>query len=339
MSLKIDGSELSKIPFIDKENIGGRALTCLTFHDGEEWHSWLARPDGVHHLKGRPVEADYFGKAPESATDVYLDFLNFMAQRACWIDAVRPIGAVCGDIHNLGASLAKIDVFYELSKERKTETTRFVTTEIEYIFSVCRSLFDLFQKVIGRIWSRIRLNDEGIEKKNLPESFRRMVITDKRAMTSAEIADRWHIPTVLADYYFRQGPFFELLRSYRDQVAHHGRELRSLFVTERGFAVRSDTEPFASFNVWDEMHLLPNQLASVRPVLAHVILETLRACEEFSITIQSIISFPPDIAPGFRLFLRGSYNRELLEMNSIRDSCLWWDEEPERDWEHDSEIA
>ena len=80
MSLKIDGSELSKIPFIDKENIGGRALTCLTFHDGEEWHSWLARPDGVHHLKGRPVEADYFGRAPESETDVYLEFLNFMAQ-------------------------------------------------------------------------------------------------------------------------------------------------------------------------------------------------------------------------------------------------------------------
>ena len=289
---------------------------------------WLVTAEGLLPLSAEPAEADYFSRTPEKETDVCVEFLDFMAQRACWIDALQPINGLRCDIHNLGASLAKIDLFYEISKDRKTEIARFVSTELEYIFSVCRSLFDLLQKTISRIWGRVTLADKSIAKKNLPDSFRGMVMREKTRMSSDEIVQRWNIPKPLAEYCFRQGGFFELLRNYRDQISHHGRDLKFLFVTERGFAVCADTEPFASFSVWNEDHMLPNRLASLRPVLAHIVTETIKACEEFTMVIQSLVTFPPEVAPGFKLFLRGNHMKELLAMQDILGGCLWWDQNP-----------
>ena len=327
--ITIERSELAKIPYIDAENLGGRTLTSLTFYDKKEWHMWIATPDGLHPLKGQPVEADYFGTERESEADVYIAFLDFMAQRACWTDALHAIGGLSCDFHNLGASLAKINLFYELSRDRSTEVTRFVSTELEYLFAVCRSLFDLLQKTIARLWNRVSPVDKTLAKKNLPDSFRGMVMRDRALMSVDEIAERWSIPKQLADYYYRRGPFFELLRNYRDRIAHHGQDLRFLFVTERGFAIRADKEPFASFSVWNEEHMLPNRLASLRPVLAHIITETIRACEEFTEVMQRFVVFPPPIAPGFTLLLRGHHTRELLQMQPILHNCLWWDQDPD----------
>lgn len=327
--MTIHRSELSKISFIDAKNVGGRSLTTLTFYESGEWHMWIATPDGLLPLQGQPVEADYFGIDRETETDVFIAFLDFMAQRACWNDVLHPIEGLVCDIHNLGASLAKINLFYEVSKDRSTEITRFVSTELEYIFSVCRSIFDLLQKTILRLWHRVTPVDTRLVKKNLPESFRAMVMKDRSRMSVDEIAERWRIPEQLAQYYFKQGPFFELLRGYRDRIAHHGQDLRFLFVTERGFAISADTEPFATFSVWDEEHMLQNRLASLRPVVAHIITETIRACEEFTEVMQRFVVFPPPIAPGFRLFLRGHHTKELLQMQSILENCLWWDQNPD----------
>ncbi len=303
-------------------------LSNLTFfHDGK-WDMWLPTPNGLHWLRGQPAEADYFAITPEGSEDVYVEFLNFMVQRACWADALDPISGLQCDIHNLGASLAKIELFYRESADKSRNVRRFVSTEIEYVFGVCRSLFDLLQRTILRIWGRVKLLDKSIKKKNLPESFRKMVMLDRKRMSATEIAEKWHIPSTLAEFYFKQGAFFEHLRSWRDEIAHHGRDLSFLFVTERGFAVSADTEPFCSFGIWNENHMQKNRLASLRPALAYVITETLRACEEFTDAIQKIIEFPPEIVPGFRLYLRGYHNKQLLSMRGCIEECLWWDSEP-----------
>lgn len=325
----INRSDLAKIPYIDSENVGGRTLTTLIFHAENEWHMWIATPDGLLPMRGMPVEGPYFGRTAESESDACVMFLDFMAQRACWCDAIHSIRGISCDIHNLGASLAKIDLFYEVSKSRSTEITRFVSTELEYVFGVCRSIFDLLQKTISIIWKRITFADNAFVKKNLPDSFRGMVMTNQSRMSVDEIADRWSIPTQLAEYYFRQGQFFEMLRSYRDRIAHHGHDLRFLFVTDRGFAIRADTAPFDGLAVWNEEHMLPNRLASLRPVIAKIISETIRACEEFTIVVQQLVEFPPPVAPGFTLFLRGNHTNKLLQMQSILDNCLWWDQNPE----------
>ncbi len=324
----ISKSELTKIPFIDSENIKGRVLTTLTFFEKGEWQIWLALPTGLRCIKGEPTEANYFARTRQKDTDVYMDFLNFMAQRACWADAMKFIDGIQNDIHNLGASLGKLELFYHSSKTNPNlDATRFVSTEIEYIFGVCRSLFDLLQEVVATLWHRIELNDKSIKKCQLPESFRRMVLKNEQLMTVNEIQTKFHVPTELASFYHRNGPFFKILRQYRDNAMHRGADFRFVFVTKKGFAISADIEPFASFGVWNEKHMLPNRLASLRPAIAHVITETFRACEDFTQTIQRIISFPPDIVPGFKLFLRGYHNRQLLEMKDVLKNCSWWEDE------------
>ena len=44
--------------------------------------------------------------------------------------------------------------------------------------------------------------------------------------------------------------------------------------------------------------------------------------------IQSLVTFPPEVAPGFKLFLRGNHMKELLAMQDILGGCFWWDQNP-----------
>ncbi len=320
----IHKSELTKIPFIDSENIRGRVLTTLIFFEGGKWQTWVPISTGLISVKGTPMEADYFARAQEKDADVYMAFLNFMTQRACWADAMMFIDGIRNDIHNLGASLAKLDLFHRSSADMHLEVTRFVSTEVEYIFGVCRSLFDLLQEVIATLWHRIELFDKRIKKRQLPKSFRAMVLNDDELMAVDGIQARFHVPAALASFYWRHGPFFQMLRKYRDDVVHSGKDFSSIFVTNRGFAVSADIQPFAAFGVWNTEHMLPNRLASLRPAIAHVITETFRACEDFAQVIQGVIRFPPEIVPGFRLFLRGYHTAQLHAMKDVLRNCEWW---------------
>jgi len=205
--MSIKQSELTKIPFIDSKNIGGRVLTTLIFFEEGEWQLWLPLQTGLERFKGEPAEADYFARTQERDTDIYLDFLNFMTQRACWADAMRFIDGIRNDIHNLGASLGKLQLFHSSSTDKHQEVRRFASTEVEYIFGICRSLFDLLQEVIVTLWQKIELKDKSLKKCNLKKSFSRMVLYDERLMTIEKIQTRFHVPIELASFYFRHGHF------------------------------------------------------------------------------------------------------------------------------------
>ncbi len=331
-STTITQSELVKIPFIDSKNLEGRVLTTLTFFEGGEWQMWFPSPSGLIRIKGEPAEADYFARMPEKDTDIYLDFLNFMTQRACWADAIYFIDGIRNDIHNLGASIEKFDLFYHRSssdKRRRTEIRRFASTELEYIFGVCRSLFDLLQEVVAALWQKTVLFDKSIKKRELPKSFGRVVLHGEQLMTVEAIQAKFKVPAKLAAFYYRHGAFFQMLRQYRDNVVHSGKDFNSIFVTEKGFAISANVEPFASFGVWNEEHMLPNRLASLRPVIAYIITKTLAACEDFAQMIQKVIQFPYEIAPGFKLFIRGYHNHQLIAMKDVLTNCSWWETSPD----------
>jgi hypothetical protein len=318
--------QLKEIPFLDIENLLGRTIPSLHFYDGENWHCWFpAGPNSLMKIPAEPSEASYFGCVAARDSDIYLEFLNFINQRAFFPKVAHLISAINDDIFNLGASLQKFHLYHQVSKDKSVNTTRFVTTEIEYLFATCRSLFDLLQEVIATLWDMISLHDKSISKRQLPKTFGKMILNGKTILCADEIRDKFRVPQKLAQFYVRANPFFTVLREYRDNIIHRGKKVKMIFITEKGFAIDSTLQPFASFPVWKEEDLLPNNLASLRPALAHVVLETIRCCEDFADTIQQTIQFPSDIVPGFKLFLRGYHNEEFLRLNEIRDKVLWWD--------------
>lgn len=317
-------SELQQIPFIDAKNLQGRTLSSLTFFVRDEWHMWLQVGERLVKMKGWPAEGYYFGDAPAHESDAFLQVLDFIAQRCAWGGVVRPFRGLREDFFNLSATVRKFDLLAEHSSVLGTSASRMVVTELEYLFSLCRSIFDLLQEIIVAQWDTVKLFDESISKRHLPPSFAKMCLDGLRLRTVEQIQSKFRVPEPLAEFYARRAPFFQMLRASRDRFMHGGVTLELIFVTEKGFAVPRSMAPFSGFDVWTTEHMLPNELCSLRPAIGHVILETLLACEDYAETCQAVIQHPPPMAPGLRLFARGYFNQALSDCLKAVEHCEWW---------------
>ena len=319
-------TELSEIPFLDVGNIQGRLILSLTFYVKGDWSMWIPTDKGIQKIKGWPAEAFYFGDTPELGTDIYFHFLDFLTQRASFASIQKPLRGLNDDFFNLSASLAKLDLLYKKRDEVKAGVSRMVSTEIEYIFSVCRSIFDLLQEIIAQLWTTVRLVDEKAKKQFLPETFSKATALLQKNSRSDCLVEKYGLPSQLAEFYIRNFQFFSSLREFRDNVAHRGSSVDTIFSTERGFAVHDSQAPFSEYGVWTEEHKKANGLCSLRPAIGHVIHQTLAACEDFSRTIESIILFPPPIAPGLHLYMRGYFNEHLIKNVEAINKSKWWDD-------------
>tara|TARA_B100001939_G_scaffold90836_1_gene77819 strand:- start:165 stop:1145 length:981 start_codon:yes stop_codon:yes gene_type:complete len=311
--------KISEIPYFDKEEIKTRAAPSLSFYDKGQWHVWLHDPNKgclKIHIKD-VIEFGYFGSTSAGESHLSLPFLDFVVQRAITKETSRYIPGITSDLQNFGATLAKLRIlhFYGLSTGKNV--TRPVVTEIEYLFGLARSFFDLLQETIAGIWSTVRFRDPNLKKKNLKKSFSDIVLFDNKLLTAAEIAERHYLPMRLAEFYAKQAPFYQRIKAYRESVYHFGASPELIFQTEKGFAVKSDQPPFAALISWPFDHALPNDLNSLHFAFAKIIDCTIQACNDMAAAFLETIQFPPPIAPGFDYYLAG---RHISEISSIENS-------------------
>ncbi|SRR5258706_8834480 len=146
--------ELEKLSFIRYKQFDGRMIPLLScYNDKNEWELWLPGPDGlVRILGGEPIEALYFAKTCVEKDDGYLEFFNLVVKHLYFSDIVAFTNGIYDDLHNLAASIQKLELLFELWKEDSEQlSNRYISTELEYIFSTCRSIFDLLQDYGGGI--------------------------------------------------------------------------------------------------------------------------------------------------------------------------------------------
>lgn len=327
MGFKVSQEELRKVTYLQVGEPQGRTVPLFPcYREDGTWELWVPTNGGLQ--KMRPIamaEGKYFAKAPQSAADVYLMFFDFMCKRAYWPDIVPLIEGIYDDLQNIGACLAKLDLFYNESKRTGFEARRFVITELEYLFLVCRSLYDLLQECVSTMWPKFKFHDPNLGKHQLPPSFRKMILKNGKPMTKQELLARYLVPQEMADYYLRQAEFFQWLREFRDFVSHSGKSFEFVFSTEKGFAVSIDTKPFSSMSIWSDKNTKPHKLGSVRTLTAHLITSTFKAIEEFTILISQIIIFPTDIAPELRVFIRGPHTANLQGLELRMKQQAWYD--------------
>jgi hypothetical protein len=151
---QLDIELLKAIPFFDHAELNGRFVCSMLFFDGE-WHAWVTAGDQIIKMQMWPAETIYFGTRAERATDISLHFLNLIAQRLNHCPVGKQLFALQADICNLAASLAKIELIHRSRKEIPSGVSRMVATDVEYIHSVCRSIFDLWQEVLAGLWEGI----------------------------------------------------------------------------------------------------------------------------------------------------------------------------------------
>jgi len=319
-------ADMEKVSYIKVVSFDDRVIPMQPCYLGESnWEAWISTDKGLLPMKVNDVaDACYFSKEPACTTDVHIGFISLIMKRAYFKDLVHFENGILEDINNLSASITKINLFHEIWRsDNKKVSRRFVTTEMEYIFKVCRSLFDLLQEVIMKIWSRFKYIDPNLTTKKLKPTFSKMVFSNNKLSTAEEMAERFLIPMPLAEFYVRNGVFFSWLRSYRDKISHGGNSIQSLYIMDDGFAISIEAEPFSDLHIWESADLKPNGLGSVRSVVSFAILNTLHALEDFSSVIQSIMQLPPDIAPDHEVYIRGENLEVLLELHNYVEGAAW----------------
>lgn len=320
-------SKFDKLFYLRKD-INNRIVPVLSALDVEgKWHVWLDQGNDFLEIKPiKPVESLYFAQKIDSEKDVFFEFLNYLYQRGTREDTYPILKDITNDMYNLSACLQKLELFHRLEKEQEMDVRRFVTTEIEYVFGVCRSLFDLFQLVAKKYWDGIVLFNTNHRKRELKDSFGDMVLKGGVARSSKELQDKFGLPSQWADFYVREADFFKKIRKYRDDIHHRGLTTDMIFHTPKGFAIQATYESFAGFNVWKSETFFPNNLAPIKPIIAFVIKETFSAMNRYIQMLAKIIKFPEEIAPGYFLFMRGYHIHKLVELEYCIENNPWYPE-------------
>jgi hypothetical protein len=325
--------DLKAICWPNIEHLGSRTVNLMPFWDGTDWHLWLPTADGL--VEGKVtgvVVGDYVAKSPAEGSDLFIPFVHLMWQRASWPEICPLINAIGDRFHKMGTSVAKLRQFFQGRLDLPPSApASFASTELEYVLVVTRSVFDLLQEIVSRIWNkRIQLIDHTAEARRraraLPETFSRIVLADKKRPKSAEqIENRYGLPYRLSTVYANIGPFFSQLRDARDNVVHGGQDIGLVYDTERGFCINPKIQPFSSFDCWRPEHYYNENIASVLPWIATVILQTIQACNALTEAFASAIQLPPEIAPGYRVFVRGPHNEILAETLQVPSGTSpWW---------------
>lgn len=301
---------LNEIPFFNLSQAGGKFLRTLSFFVGGEWRIWFSLGDGRYvESHGWPAEGCYFGEVSERETDVYLHFIDFIAQKASYTEISRAFNGLYDDYFNLSSSLAKISHIHKTKDVLGHGDARMVVTEVEYFFSICRSMIDLFQEIACELWGKLTLYVDFLpEKKPLRKSFREMVLYKGRLTNKEELQARFGLPESWANFYLKHAEFFLQIRKFRDNIVHNGSQVQTIFSGEHGYLVNLNFKPFGDMQVWRETDKVTNDLVPLMPALGMVAFKTLLVCEEFAAMMESSFEFPEPLVPGMRMYSRGYFD-------------------------------
>lgn len=312
---------IQDIPFLDFSNTQGKFLRTLTFFVKGQWRVWFYLGDGKYmESTAWPAEGCYFGDSPERASDLYLHFVDFIAQKASYLKASKAFLGLHDDVCNLSASLAKINHIHSTKSVIGHGDQRMIVAEVEYFFSVCRSMIDLFQEVVCEIWSNVVLHDGAVRKKPLRPTFSKMILREGRVITRDELQEKFGLPEAWADFYLRHVEFFLKIRRFRDNIIHHGSQVDHIFSGEDFYLVRSDFSPFRDIEIWRSADKGVNDLVPLIPALGMIAFKTLLVCEDFSTMLESNIQFSGPLVPGMRLYTRGYFDENFMAvLNDARE--------------------
>ncbi|RIJ85160.1 hypothetical protein RSP822_17125 [Ralstonia solanacearum] len=315
------------IPFVDFANLQGRFVMSGFFHDGSRWRTWTPIATGrLIELKIVDLaEGFYFAERPQSPTDAHFRFMEFIAQHASFPELKLAVVGMMDDISNLSASLSKLQLLHASRDTVGSGVSKMAATEVEYVLSVCRSLFDLLQEVINKLWQMVTLLDPAKKKRPMKGSFAAVALFQEAPATAERLVEKYGMPQSLADFYVAVTPFFLQLRTIRDNLVHHGSQVQTIFSDDADFLISGHLRPFDSMKIWRDHERQPNNLVPLRPAINAVVYRTLTVCEQLSEVMRVHIQFPPPLVPGMHLFMRGHFNAKFLEAMTdarLRESSL-----------------
>jgi hypothetical protein len=316
------------LPYLNINALAGRPIPIHTFHDGNRWNLWLQTENGfLQPLRVEDcIETVYVALEPAHSSDAYFKFFNFIYKYVDNRTSLSFINALASDIFNIGTSLKKLDLFRSLGKDLGGRS-RIVSTELEYLLVVCRSVFDLLQEIICRIWEDIKLTDPSIQKRKLTPSFSKMVLSGQDFISPQKIQEKYGLPPSLAIWYSECVPFFCELRDARDKIVHQPSGVPLIYIMDDSFSIGVDSVSslFSKMIEWPKNALKNGTIGSLNYFIANFICKTLDACEKFAIAFTQEIVTLPDFTTNHNFFLRSHHMSSLIGINRVLEVDPWSD--------------
>jgi hypothetical protein len=316
-------NELDRLPYVDAAPEDGRkVLLQKSYFDDKtgEWHLYFIPRDGqIGRLAGgEAVYGSYLARSPaDPARDVELTISTLITQHLSFPGLLDRVQRFENDAQNCAAVLEKYHLISALHA-RGDYTRVLITTELEYLLALVRSMYDLLHNVVKDIAPLfITLTDDRqrVVKKKLPNSFADVALHGEDLVPGGEIVGKRGLPPQLANWYVREGPAFRMLRSARDAVIHRGVHLLEVYdIPDHGLAVGKDGWPWSEFAFWEGVEPVNERLVPLRMAFAAIVNHVLGASERLVDAIASFTSLPAPIGKGVRVYLRSAVTHRLLEI-------------------------
>jgi len=317
--------QLKKLPYLGSIPRDGRTVPLLTFYEpaAADWHLYLrVRPGELGRIAGgEPVSGSYFAA---NAVDLERDFEfalgTLIAQRMSFLDILEQLNKLESGVHRCSAVLEKYRILWTTKPGQARSASLLIQSELEYLLLLLRSVYDTLQVIVQAVTKKLIIRD-GLNtraSKNLPKSFRDVVMKGDHVLTVDEVQSRWRMPRPLADWYVQEATFFRLLRSLRDGIAHEGIRPPTVFETEWGFAIATDERPWTQVAEWVSTDRWNGSLASLRSLFVEFVFHTLRATSRFGESIESFVQLPEPILGNVKYFVRSPFGSHLVSLERIR---------------------
>ena len=325
----IPREQLEKVSYIRHIPSDGRSVPLHSYFDpgSREWRLFLeVRPGEIGHLDAEPVSGSYLATEPvDPARDLHLPLGTLVTCHLSFPDVLEPLHKLENGLHRCAAILEKYHLFWRQRRDTGRSSSLLVESELEYLLFLLRGFYDLLQQLARQVTKRLVHLDESRRRvlEDLPRSFADVVIRNEEVLTESELQKRYGMPAILAEWYTQEASFFKELRELRNGIAHHGRNVSTIFELEWGFAIDPTQPPWNRFAEWPPERRWHGKLGALRSVFVGFIIHTMQASTRFANVIAQSVQLPPSIIEA-RYFIRSPFGSWLVNLGAMREQP--WEE-------------
>ncbi len=310
----VDAEEINKLPYLKHIPRDGRIVPIQTYYDHQEkqWRIWVV-PDGkLQELKVADLfHGTYVSDKPVSPDrDHRMPFAETVLKHFCTPALADRMHQASQDLINCLGYIEKYFILLHHAKQYpRMNATALLQVELEGLFGVHRSFYDLLQRIVNEVHGR-----HSTQKVNLPDSFRKVAQREPN-----ELQEKYHFPPALVQFYQEKKGLFFACRQIRDNIFHHGHSLSSVFRFDDGFAVPIDEKPWTNLtslvNLWPEGRVRNNRLGCVLVVYALLAEDMFKTMARLGDAILASFQEPPKACFDANVYLRTHFARHLHRLD------------------------
>jgi hypothetical protein len=306
----VERGELRKLPYLKHIPEDGRIVPIQFFYDHAErqWHFWDISKGRLQDVQVFDVfHGTYLSRRPVSPdSDYRLPFEETVLRHFSTPRISGLLQKVSQDLIN---SLGYIEKYFILLSHARrfkdSNATGLLQIELEGIFGVHRSYFDLLNRVVSEV-----MQQYGTKKVSLPDSFRKVAQMEPESLVS-----KYGVPGPLVQFYQQKKRLFFACRKIRDSVFHHGHSLGTVFAFDDGFAVSVGEKPWTVLSevvdLWPAEKLRANRLGSALVVFALLTEDVFKTMAWLGDALLASCREPPTPCFDENVYLRTTFARHL----------------------------